>query len=250
MSQPTGERSRRFAQAVRNIGTAVIEQSGGRHRGQRPAGPGGRAEVRQRGGEARPLCAESGPAGRTSGAAPARIVVVAGDVTRPADLELLRETTLRRMGAVDILVPVAELFRPAGLDECTPEMVAEIVCRQLPRCAADDPALERHLNSPASIVLATTSLTEEPRAGWCVSRRARRPLLVAGADPVRRAFASAEYASTASRRRRHEEPDRASAAERSPESASRATPHRPCCFWRATNPRDLPANSWSLASNQ
>ena len=43
--------------------------------------------------------------------APARILVVSGDVTRAADLELLRETTLRRMGAIDILVPAAEQFR-------------------------------------------------------------------------------------------------------------------------------------------
>jgi NAD(P)-dependent dehydrogenase (short-subunit alcohol dehydrogenase family) len=98
--------------------------------------------------------------------APARIVVVPGDVTRPADLELLRETTLRRMGAVDILVPVAELFQPAGLAESTPEIVAEIFAVNFQGALQTIRALERHLNSPASIVLATTALTEEPRAGW------------------------------------------------------------------------------------
>jgi NAD(P)-dependent dehydrogenase (short-subunit alcohol dehydrogenase family) len=48
--------------------------------------------------------------------APARVAVVAGDVTRPGDLELLRETTLRRMGGIDILVPAAERFRAAHMD--------------------------------------------------------------------------------------------------------------------------------------
>lgn len=97
--------------------------------------------------------------------APARIVVVQGDVTRAADLELLRETTLRRMGAVDILVPVAERFQPAGLAESTPDFVNDVFAVNFHGALQTVRALERHLNSPASIVLATTSLTEEPRAG-------------------------------------------------------------------------------------
>jgi NAD(P)-dependent dehydrogenase (short-subunit alcohol dehydrogenase family) len=98
--------------------------------------------------------------------APARIAVVPGDVTRPADLELLRDTTLRRMGTIDILVPAAERFQPAGLDESTPDLVAEVFAVNFHGALETVRALERHFNSPASIVLATTSLIEEPRAGW------------------------------------------------------------------------------------
>jgi NAD(P)-dependent dehydrogenase (short-subunit alcohol dehydrogenase family) len=98
--------------------------------------------------------------------APARIAVVPGDVTRPADLELLRDTTLRRMGTIDILVPAAERFQSAGLAESTPDLVAELFAVNFHGALETVRMLERHLNSPASIVLATTSLTEEPRAGW------------------------------------------------------------------------------------
>jgi NAD(P)-dependent dehydrogenase (short-subunit alcohol dehydrogenase family) len=98
--------------------------------------------------------------------APARIVVVPGDVTRPADLELLRDTTLRRMGTIDILVPAAERFQSAGLAESTPDLVAEIFAVNFQGALETIRTLERHLSSPASIVLPTTSLTEEPRAGW------------------------------------------------------------------------------------
>ena len=97
--------------------------------------------------------------------APARIVVVSGDVTRAADLELLRETTLRRMGGIDILVAAAEHFRSARLDECTPELVDEAFAVNFQGALQTIRTLGRHFNSPASIVLVATSLSEEPRAG-------------------------------------------------------------------------------------
>jgi NAD(P)-dependent dehydrogenase (short-subunit alcohol dehydrogenase family) len=97
--------------------------------------------------------------------APARIVVVAGDVTQAADLELLRETTLRRMGAIDILVAAAEHFRAASLEECTPELVDEAFAVNFQGALQTIRTLGRHFNSPASIVLVSTSLTEEVRAG-------------------------------------------------------------------------------------
>jgi NAD(P)-dependent dehydrogenase (short-subunit alcohol dehydrogenase family) len=97
--------------------------------------------------------------------APARIVVVSGDVTRPADLELLRETTLRRMGGIDILVPAAERFRTASLAESTPELVAEVFAVNFQGVLQTVRTLGRHLNSSASIVLVTTPPSEEPRAG-------------------------------------------------------------------------------------
>ncbi|HET6327245.1 MAG TPA: SDR family oxidoreductase [Planctomycetaceae bacterium] len=97
--------------------------------------------------------------------APARIAVVPGDVTRPGDLELLRETMLRRMGGIDILVPAAEQFRAAGLDECTPESVDGLFAVNFQGVLQTIRTLGRHLNSPASIVLVTTSLSDQSRAG-------------------------------------------------------------------------------------
>jgi NAD(P)-dependent dehydrogenase (short-subunit alcohol dehydrogenase family) len=97
--------------------------------------------------------------------APARILVVSGDVTRAADLELLRETTLRRMGAIDILVPAAEQFRSANLEESTPELVAEAFAVNFHGVLQTIRTLARHFNAPASIVLVTASPSEEARAG-------------------------------------------------------------------------------------
>jgi NAD(P)-dependent dehydrogenase (short-subunit alcohol dehydrogenase family) len=97
--------------------------------------------------------------------APARIVVVSGDVTQAADLELLRETTLRRMGGIDILVAAAEHFRSASLEECTRELVDEAFAVNFQGALQTIRTLGRHFNSPASIVLVSTSLCEEPLAG-------------------------------------------------------------------------------------
>jgi NAD(P)-dependent dehydrogenase (short-subunit alcohol dehydrogenase family) len=97
--------------------------------------------------------------------APARIIVVSGDVTRAADLEVLRETTLRRMGGIDILVAAAEHFRSASLEESTPELVDEAFAVNFQGALQTIRTLGRHFNSLASIVLVTTSLSEEPRAG-------------------------------------------------------------------------------------
>jgi NAD(P)-dependent dehydrogenase (short-subunit alcohol dehydrogenase family) len=98
--------------------------------------------------------------------APARIVVVSGDVTRPADLEALRDTTVRRMGGIDALVAAAEQVRPANLDECTIDLVDEALAVNFHGALQTIRTLGRHFNSPASIVLVTTSLAHEPRAGW------------------------------------------------------------------------------------
>ncbi len=65
--------------------------------------------------------------------APARVLVVEGDVTRAADIERLVATAARRFGGVDVLVPAADIRRQASLEECTPEFVSGIVCSQSSR---------------------------------------------------------------------------------------------------------------------
>jgi NAD(P)-dependent dehydrogenase (short-subunit alcohol dehydrogenase family) len=128
----------------------------------------GRAVVQKFVGEGAKVVVFARNAGRLeelASLAPARIVVVPGDVTRAADLELLRETTLRRMGGIDILVPAAEQFRAASLDECTPESVDAIFAVNFHGALQTIRTLARHLNAPASIVLVTTSPSEPARVG-------------------------------------------------------------------------------------
>ncbi len=95
--------------------------------------------------------------------APARIVVVSGDVTQAADLELLRETTLRRMGGIDILTAAAEHFRSGSLEECTPELVDEAFAVNFQGALQTIRMLARHFNSPASIVLVYFALRRVSR---------------------------------------------------------------------------------------
>jgi NAD(P)-dependent dehydrogenase (short-subunit alcohol dehydrogenase family) len=98
--------------------------------------------------------------------APARVVVVPGDVTRAADLELLRETTLRRLGRIDILVVAAEQHRSATLEESTPEFVDELFATNFHGALHTIRTLSRDFNSPASIVVVTAAFSEEPLAKW------------------------------------------------------------------------------------
>jgi NAD(P)-dependent dehydrogenase (short-subunit alcohol dehydrogenase family) len=140
----------------------------------------GRAVVQKFVGEGAKVVVFARNAGRLdelASLAPARIAVVAGDVTRPGDLELLRKTTLRRMGGIDILVPAAERFRPAHLDECTPELVDEALAVNFQGALQTIRTLGRHLNSPASIVFVTTSLSEQPRPGWSAFAASKSALL-------------------------------------------------------------------------
>jgi NAD(P)-dependent dehydrogenase (short-subunit alcohol dehydrogenase family) len=97
--------------------------------------------------------------------APARIVVVSGDVTRASDLDLLRETTLRRMGSVDVLVTAAERSRSAGLEDSTPELLAELFAVNFHGALQTIRTFAPHLNPPTSIVLVTITPADEQRPG-------------------------------------------------------------------------------------
>src|SRR5579863_4090844 len=57
--------------------------------------------------------------------APARTLVVDGDVRRASDLDTLVQTTVRRFGSVDVIVPAAQSLRIASLVDTTPELLTE-----------------------------------------------------------------------------------------------------------------------------
>ncbi len=94
-----------------------------------------------------------------------RVLVVEGDVTKVHDLDGLVETTVRRFGTVDVLVPAAEIFRQASLEKSTPELVSEIFAVNLQGALQTVRAFERHLNPGASIVFVTTSPATASHAG-------------------------------------------------------------------------------------
>ena len=87
-----------------------------------------------------------------AGMAPARIVVVAGDVTSGGNLEELVDTTVRRFGGVDVLVPAAGVVRRASLEQSTTESLAELFAVNCDAAIQTLRAFRRHLNSGASIV--------------------------------------------------------------------------------------------------
>ena len=95
--------------------------------------------------------------------APARVVVVEGDVTNAADLESLVATTVRRFGGVDVLVPAAGIRRTASLEECTPEFVSRMFAVNFQGALEVVRLFQRHLNSGASIVFLTCATDSVPR---------------------------------------------------------------------------------------
>jgi len=109
--------------------------------------------------------------------APARIVPIDGDATQSADLERLAQTTVRRFGGVDILVPAAGAFRAANIAESTPELVRELFEVNLLAALETVRACVRHLNPGASVVFLTASIRQAPlpREGagaFCASKAA------------------------------------------------------------------------------
>jgi len=97
--------------------------------------------------------------------APARVLIVDGDVTQTGDLDGLVQTTVRRFGGVDVLVPAAEIFRPASLQESTPELVSEIFAVNLHAALQTVRTFDRYFNSGASIVFLTTSSGQTSHTG-------------------------------------------------------------------------------------
>jgi NAD(P)-dependent dehydrogenase (short-subunit alcohol dehydrogenase family) len=97
--------------------------------------------------------------------APARVLPVDGDVTKTSDLEMLAETTARRFGGVDILIPAAGRVVSATLEECTPEVVSQILGVNLQSALQTVRAFAGNLNRGASIIFLTASRAQPSCSG-------------------------------------------------------------------------------------
>jgi len=95
--------------------------------------------------------------------APARVLVVEGDVTIATDIESLVATAVRRFGGVDVLVPAAGIRRTASLEGCTPEFVSGTFAVNFQGALEVVRLFQRHLNSGASIVFLTCATNSVPR---------------------------------------------------------------------------------------
>jgi NAD(P)-dependent dehydrogenase (short-subunit alcohol dehydrogenase family) len=93
--------------------------------------------------------------------APARVLIVEGDVTNGSHIENLVATTARRFGGVDVLVPAAGIRRTASLEECTPEFVSATFAANFQGALEVVRLFQRHINSAASIVFLTCAIGTE-----------------------------------------------------------------------------------------
>lgn len=107
--------------------------------------------------------------------APARVLVVEGDVTNAAEIENLVTTTARRFGGVDVLVPAAGIRRTASLEGCTPAGVGETFAVNFQGALEVVRLFHRHLNRDSSIVFltcATKTASSEGRGLFAASKAA------------------------------------------------------------------------------
>jgi len=98
--------------------------------------------------------------------APARALVVPGDVRRIADLQELADTTVRRFGNVDVLVHTAGMAPALPLADCTPAAVDELFEVNFMGAVQSVRALLPHLNRRASLVFLTTFPGTAAVQGW------------------------------------------------------------------------------------
>ena len=92
--------------------------------------------------------------------APARVLVVDGDVTNSADLEQLAAATARRFGNVDVLVPNAGIARVVPFAECTQERIQEQFDVNFTGAFQTVRTFLPHLNRNSSVLFITTFLTQ------------------------------------------------------------------------------------------
>ena len=99
-------------------------------------------------------------------AAPARVLVVPGDVRRADDLRELATTTIRRFGNVDVFVHNAGMIRPLPIAQSTPQEVSEVFEVNFMGALHGVRAFLPHLNPRASLIFVTTFPGSVGLPGW------------------------------------------------------------------------------------
>lgn len=93
-------------------------------------------------------------------AAPDRVLVVTGDVTRAEDIARLTSETVARFGKVDAVVPNAGIARVAPFAESTEEVIGFQFGVNFIGAAQTVRALLPHINKGGSVLFVTTFLTQ------------------------------------------------------------------------------------------
>lgn len=91
---------------------------------------------------------------------PARTLVIDGDVTNATDLSRLVETTQRRFGRVDILIPNAGVTRVIPFEESSREAINETFEVNFHGAMQTVRTFLPHLNEGSAIIFITTFLTQ------------------------------------------------------------------------------------------
>lgn len=91
---------------------------------------------------------------------PGQVIAVCGDVTRQEDLERLVQTTLDRVGAIDILVPNAGIARVASFANSTADVFATQFSVNFFGAAETARLFVPHIRKGGSIQFITTFLTQ------------------------------------------------------------------------------------------
>jgi NAD(P)-dependent dehydrogenase (short-subunit alcohol dehydrogenase family) len=91
---------------------------------------------------------------------PGRIVAVAGDVTRQADLEKLTAVTVERFNGADIVVPNAGIAKVVAFADSTPEAFHQQFSVNLLGAVQTVRLLSPHIRQGGSVQFITTFLTQ------------------------------------------------------------------------------------------
>ena len=102
----------------------------------------------------------AGPMNDTAAAAPDRALVIAGDVAEPDDIARLVAATVKRFGAIDIVVPNAGIARAVPFAECPPLTMQEQFAVNVFGAAETVRQCLPHLRSGGAVLFVTSFLTQ------------------------------------------------------------------------------------------
>ncbi len=108
--------------------------------------------------------------------APARVLVVDGDVTQAADLRQLVAATTRRFGKIDVLIPNAGIARVVPFAECNAETVAEQFDVNFMGALQTVRAFLPNLNANSSVIFMTAFVARTAVPGLSVFNASKAAL--------------------------------------------------------------------------
>ena len=145
----------------------IVEQSGGHHRWREAAsGERSPSAFSTKGPRSSIFGRQRAPLDAVAELAPARVLAVAGDVTRSADLDQLVRDTNRRFGHVDVIVPAAGMAQLVPSVECSSAEVSEQFAVNFIGAIETVRLFLPSLASPAAVLFVTGSLANSGQPGF------------------------------------------------------------------------------------